>query len=73
MDNKFRTVLFGYDKEQVDSAFAKMQSDMDILAEESKNKIKQAQTIAMQANALAEELQKEMQKIKWELNHLKNK
>ena len=46
---------------------------MNVLAEESKSKIKQAQNIAMQANALADKLQKEMESIKLELENLKKK
>ena len=72
-EKQFKTVLFGYDKEQVDKEIEKLHSDMNVLAEESKSKIKQAQNIAMQANALADKLQKEMESIKLELENLKNK
>lgn len=74
MENgKFKTVLFGYDKAQVDAEIEKLNTDMLTLAEESKNKIKQAQNIAMQANALADDMKKELEKIKLELEALKNK
>ena len=72
-EKQFNTVLFGYDKKQVDKEIEKLHSDMNVLAEESKSKIKQAQNIAMQANALADKLQKEMESIKLELENLKKK
>ncbi len=67
----FKTVMFGYKKKAVDDTFDKMQADMDMLVEESKNKVKQAQAIATQANAKVEELQKELSKIQKELEALK--
>ena len=74
MDGKqFKTVLFGYDKEQVEAALEKMRNDMETLAEDSKNKIKQAQNIAMNANSLADSLQKELENIILQLKSLKNK
>ena len=63
-DKNFKTVMFGYDKAQVDKEIEKLKADMDTLVNDSKSKIKQAQNIAMQANAKVESLQKEMEKIK---------
>lgn len=70
--NKFKTVMFGYDKKEVDAAIEKMRADMDTLVEDSKNKIKQAQNIAMQSNAAVENLQKELDEIKKKLKTLKS-
>ncbi len=70
-DKKFKTVVFGYDKNEVDTAIAKMRTDMDTLVEDSKNKIKQAQKIAMQANETAEKLRQELDTIKKDIENLK--
>lgn len=69
---QFKTVMFGYEKSAVDDAINKLRADMDILVEDSKNKIKQAQNIAMQSNKALDDLQSELEKIKKELNELKN-
>lgn len=64
MENEFKTVLFGYDKKEVDAYIAQRQADMDALVTDSKEKIKQAQTTAMNANKAYDKLKKEFDELK---------
>ena len=70
-EKQFKITVFGYDKSEVDTAISKMRADMDALVEDSKNKIKQAQKIAMQANETADKLRQELDKIKKDIEKLK--
>ncbi len=71
MDKKFKTAMLGYDKAQVDEYVKKREADIEALVEDSKEKIKQAQRIAVKANEELDALKKEMDMIKAELDQLK--
>lgn len=71
MGKQFKTAMFGYDKKEVDEAIEKMENNMELLVEDTKAKIKQAQNVAANANKKIDELEKELKKIKKELDCLK--
>ncbi len=64
MSKTFKTAFLGYDKNEVDEYIAKLRADMDALVIESKEKIKQAQTIAMDANSSLDKIRAEFELLK---------
>lgn len=73
MSKEFKTAFLGYDKKEVDEYIAQRQADMDALIADSKEKIKQAQAVAVNANKALDELQVEFNKLKKDFEKLKNK
>lgn len=73
MSKEFKTVLLGYDKKEVDEYIAQRQADMEALVADSKEKIKQAQAVAVKANKSLDELQKEFDKLKKSFEKVKKK
>ena len=68
MGKEFKTAFLGYDKKEVDDYIAKLHADMDALVIESKEKIKQAQAIAMNANSSLDEIRAEFEVLKKRIN-----
>lgn len=72
MSKEFKTAFLGYDKKEVDEYIAQRQADMDALIADSKEKIKQAQAVAVNANKALDGLQAEFNKLKKDFDKLKN-
>ena len=71
MAKAFKTSMFGYDKKEVDDYVKSKDEAFEALVNESKEKIKQAQAVAMNANKALDELKAEFDKLKVELESIK--
>ena len=72
MAKVFKTSVFGYDKKEVDEYVKEKEDAFDALVLDSKDKIKQAQTVAMNANKALDDLKAEFDKLKAELEEIKS-
>jgi len=71
MAKVFKTSMFGYDKKEVDEYVKEKDEAFEALVTDSKEKIKQAQAVAMNANKALDELKAEFDKLKAELDRIK--
>ena len=71
MAKTFKTSMFGYDKKEVDEYVKEKDEAFEALVMDSKDKIKQAQTVAMNANKALDELKAELDRLKAELEEIK--
>ncbi len=71
MARNIKSGLFGYNKKEVDELIAKRDDDFEALVADSKDKIKQAQSVAVNANASVDALRAENDALKAENQELK--